>query len=178
MTRSEHEALIRAQLAEAAQALQLCSTGLRGMCIVGNEQAQERVRWIGDIGYGVRNLDKQSLEPITPAIWPDHALDGDELWYATWSGLLPGAKTRIRATNAQITALDKILPMFYQIKDQRHRAAVYLRAAWTRLDKDGKPRSAGWRRIGAALGCSHMTARAWERMGIEEIVKCARRNAY
>jgi hypothetical protein len=143
----DREALIRAQLAEAAQALQLCSTGLRGMFI-----------------------DKDGhLESSVPAIWPDYALDRDELWYAAWSGLLPGAKTRIRATNAQITALDKILPMFYAIKDTRHRAAVYLRAAWPR---------AGWRRIGAALGCSHMTARAWERMGIEEIVKCARRNAY
>jgi hypothetical protein len=149
VNRSEQEALIRAQLAEAAQALQLCSTGLRGMFI-----------------------DKDGhLEPSVPAIWPDYALDGDELWYAAWSGLLPGAKTRIRATNAQITALDKILPMFYQIKDQRHRAAVYLRAAWTRLDKDGKPRSAGWRRMGHALGCSHMTARAWERQGIEAVVR-------
>jgi hypothetical protein len=138
VNRSEHEALIRAQLAEAAQALQLCGTGLRGMFI-----------------------DKDGhLEPSVPAIWPDYALDGDELWYAAWSGLLPGAKTRIRATNAQITALDKILPMFFKIKDIRHRQAVWLRAAWPR---------AGWRRIGHALGCSHMTARAWEKMGIEAI---------
>jgi hypothetical protein len=138
VNRSEQEALIRAQLAEAAQALQLCSTGLRGMFI-----------------------DKDGhLEPSVPAIWPDYALDGDELWYAAWSGLLPGAKTRIRATNAQITALDKILPMFFKIKDIRHRQAVWLRAAWPR---------AGWRRIGHALGCSHMTARAWEKMGIEAI---------
>jgi hypothetical protein len=162
VTRSEHEALIRAQLAEAAQALQLCSTGLRGMRIVNNDQAQERVRWVGNMGYGVRNSDKQSLEPITPAIWPDYALDGDELWYAAWSGLLPGAKTRIRATNAQITALDKVLPLFFKIKDIRHRQAVWLRAAWPK---------AGWRRIGHALGCSHMTARAWERQGIEAVVR-------
>jgi hypothetical protein len=148
VTRSEHEALIRAQLAEAAQALQLCSTGLRGMYI-----------------------DKDGhLEPSIPAIWPDHELESGELWYASWSGLLPGTKTRIQATNAQITALDKILPMFFQIKDIRWRKAVWLRAAWTRLDKDGKPRTAGWRRIGAALGCSHMTARQWERQGIEAIV--------
>jgi hypothetical protein len=133
------EALIRAQLAEAAQALQLCSTGLRGMRIADGH-----------------------LEPITPAIWPDHALDIDELWYATWSGLLPGAKTRIQATNAQITALDRVLPLFYRVTDTRHRAAVWLRAAWPK---------AGWRRIGAALGCSHMTARAWERMGIEMIAR-------
>jgi hypothetical protein len=106
-------------------------------------------------------IDKDGhLEPSVPAIWPDYALDGDELWYAAWSGLLPGAKTRIRATNAQITALDKILPMFFKIKDIRHRQAVWLRAAWPR---------AGWRRIGHALGCSHMTARAWEKMGIEAI---------
>jgi hypothetical protein len=140
VNRSEQEALIRAQLAEAAQALQLCSTGLRGMFI-----------------------DKDGhLEPSVPAIWPDYALDGDELWYAAWSGLLPGAKTRIRATNAQITALDKILPMFFKIKDIRHRQAVWLRAAWPK---------AGWRRIGHALGCSHMTARAWERQGIEAVVR-------
>jgi hypothetical protein len=133
------EAQIRAALAEAAQALRLCSTGLRGMRIA-----------------------EGGLEPVTRAMWPDWQRDSDEVWFAQWSGLLPGTKTRTQATNEQISKLDKVLPWLYVKMDPRWRKAVYLRAAWPK---------AGWRRIGAELGCSHVTARAWERQGVEAIAK-------
>jgi hypothetical protein len=144
VTRSDREAYIRQALAEAAEALRMCSTGLRGMRVAHGE-----------------------LEPVTRAMWPDWERDEDERWYAEWHGLLPGTRTRIQATNAQLSKLDKVLPWFYAIKDQRWRRAVYLRAAWTKPDG----RAAGWRRIGLMLGVSHVTARQWEKQGIEEINK-------
>jgi hypothetical protein len=131
------EAEIRAALAEAAEALRLCSTGLRGM-----------------------RVTSEGLEPVTRAMWPDWQRDEDELWYSQWSGLLPGTRTRTQATNEQISKLDRVLPFFYAIKDKRHRAAVYLRAAWPK---------AGWRRIGHELGVSAALARQWERAGIAAI---------
>jgi hypothetical protein len=138
-TREDREAYIRQALAEAAEALRMCSTGLRGMRVAHGE-----------------------LEPVTRAMWPDWERDEDERWYAEWHGLLPGTRTRIQATNAQLSKLDRVLPFFYQITDKRYRAAVYLRAAWPK---------AGWRRIGQALGVSHMTARSWERLGVEQIAR-------
>jgi hypothetical protein len=139
------EAEIRAALAEAAQALRLCSTGLRGMRIADGH-----------------------IEPVTRAMWPDYALESDELWYASWSGLLPGAKTRLQATNEQISKLDRVLPWLYIKMDPRWKRAVWVRAEWT---DPVTGRAAGWRRIGAELGCSHVTARAWERQGVEQIAK-------
>jgi hypothetical protein len=133
------EAQIRAALAEAAQALRLCSTGLRGMRIVDGQ-----------------------LEAVTRAMWPDWQRDEDELWYAGWSGLLPGTKTRTQNTNEQISKLDRVLPWFFKIHDPRWRKAVYLRAAWPK---------AGWRRIGHELGVSQNTAKAYERQGIEAIAR-------
>jgi hypothetical protein len=157
------EAQIRAALAEAAQALRLCSTGLRGMR-VGKDDGE--IRWRG--GSGVKSPDGQSLEAVTRAMWPDYALESDELWYATWSGLLPGAKTRLQATNEQISKLDRVLPWLYIKMDPRWKRAVWVRADWT---DPVTGRAAGWRRIGAELGCSHTTARVWERQGVEQIAK-------
>ena len=106
----------------------------------------------------LRRSDPQTGEVPLPCVWPDMARESDELWYASWSGLLPGSRTRMLPTRAEISAMEAVLPWFYAIKDQRYRAAVFLKA-WPM----------GYRRIGQKLGVSHTTARLWERLGVEEI---------
>jgi hypothetical protein len=73
-------------------------------------------------------------------------------------------ETRISATPEQLRALREIEEgaWLYRLADLRHRRAVFLKAYHP---------NAGWRRIGWLLGCSHETARTWERQGIEEIAR-------
>jgi hypothetical protein len=106
----------------------------------------------------LRRSDPETGEVPLPCIWPDIEREKGDIWWAEGGGLLPGTKTRVLPTRAEISAMEAALPLFYAIKDQRYRAAVFLKA-WP----------CGFRRIGQKLGVSHTTARLWERLGIEEI---------
>ena len=99
-------------------------------------------------------------EACIRSLWPEINREPDEVWFAEWSGMLPGTRTRTPPTSAQIDAMMAVLPWFYRIDDQRYRAAVFLRA-WPM----------GWRRVGSKLGVSHMTAKSWERAGIEIVLR-------
>jgi hypothetical protein len=135
----EREAYIRLRLQEAVQALR-------------RSQFPERF---------LRRSDPQTGEVPLPCVWPDMARESDELWYASWSGLLPGSRTRMLPTRAEISHMDQVLPwIMFGISDKRYRAAVFLRA-WPM----------GFRRIGQKLGVSHETARRWEREGIGAIAR-------
>jgi hypothetical protein len=89
----------------------------------------------------LRRSDPETGEVPLPCIWPDIERERGEIWYAEGWGLLAA------------------LPLFYAIKDQRYRAAVFLKA-WPM----------GYRRIGQKLGVSHTTARLWERLGVEQVI--------
>lgn len=68
-------------------------------------------------------------------------------------------ESRLRATPAQIERTDEALPWLYWVRDPRHRAVVLLRAM-----------GHSWRRVSRIVGgCSHETARGWERNAIEAI---------
>src|SRR5574339_467706 len=104
-----------------------------------------------------RRSDPDTGEVNLPCVWPDIDRDRSDTWFAEGWGLLPGTRTRVLPTRAEISAMEEVLPWFYAIKDQRHRSAVFLKA-WPM----------GVRRIGQKLGVSHTTARLWERLGVEE----------
>jgi hypothetical protein len=128
LARAEREAYIRVRLQEAVQALRRSP------------------------------MPANAMPHDLRVIWPDFEREKGDIWWAEGGGLLPGTRTRMLPTRAQISAMDEVIPWLYRVSDTRWRLAVFLRA-WPM----------GWRRVGDKLEVSHMTAKAWERQGIEQI---------
>lgn len=128
LRREEREAYIRIRLVEAVQALRRSP------------------------------MPPNAMPQDLRVIWPDIDREKGDIWWAEDIRYMPGTKTRVLPTRAQISAMDEVIPWLYRVTDPRYRLAVFLRA-WPM----------GWRRVGDKLSISHMTAKAWERQGIEAI---------